>query len=316
MSAKPKTSYVLVGLFVLLLSAAFIAALLWLTTGGPPKDYDFYVVYMTESVSGLNIDAPVKYKGVNVGRVRDIRLDPDNPEQVRVLLVVLEGTPVKRDTVATLAVQGLTGLAHLDLSGGSRDAPPLEPEEGEDYAVIPSRPSLLVRLDDTVSTLLGNLIETSSRLNEVLREDNQEAIAGILENTREMTGQLASRGAELEGLIREMNAIVSNARRASERLPDLVGQFDQTASALEKMADSLASAGETLEASSTELQETITTSGADLRRFTGTALPEATNLVVELRDTAVSLRRISESIEADPSQILFGAPEPQPGPGE
>ena len=74
---KAKTSYALVGLFVLLLSTAFIAALLWLTTGGPPKDYDFYVVYMTESVSGLSVDAPVKYKGVNVGRVRDIRLDPE-----------------------------------------------------------------------------------------------------------------------------------------------------------------------------------------------------------------------------------------------
>ena len=61
---KARANYVLVGLFVLLLGVALIAAILWLTTGGPPKDYDFYIVYSTESVSGLNIDAPVKYKGV------------------------------------------------------------------------------------------------------------------------------------------------------------------------------------------------------------------------------------------------------------
>ena len=82
----PKSSYVLVGLFVLLLGIAMIAGILWLSTGGPPEEHDFYLSYMTESVSGLNVDAPVTYKGVDVGRVRDIRLNPENPEEVRLLL--------------------------------------------------------------------------------------------------------------------------------------------------------------------------------------------------------------------------------------
>jgi len=88
-----KSSFVLVGLFVLVLGIGLVAGILWLTTGGPPKDYDYYRVYMTESVSGLSVDAAVKYKGVNVGRVRDISLDPENPEQVRILLGWLGATP-------------------------------------------------------------------------------------------------------------------------------------------------------------------------------------------------------------------------------
>ena len=122
---KARTSYVLVGLFVLTLGVVLIAAILWLTTGGPPKDYDFYLVYMTESVTGLNLDAPVKYKGVNRGRVREIELDPNDPERVRVLLVVQKGTPINSATKATLEYQGLTGIASINLVGGSKDAQPL-----------------------------------------------------------------------------------------------------------------------------------------------------------------------------------------------
>lgn len=313
---KAKTSYVLVGLFVLLLSAALVAAVLWLTTGGAPKDYDFYISYMTESVSGLSIDAPVKYKGVNVGRVREIGLNPDNPEEVRVKMVVLEGTPVKLDTVAELSTQGLTGLMHINLTGGSRDSVALAPQNGLDYAVIPSRESLFGRLDDSATDLMSGLIEATTRINQLLSEENVAAATSVLANTQNLTARLSARADEIEALLTEVRGVVASARRASDELPDLVAQFNTTAGALESMALSLAEAGSTLQASSVDLNETISSSGADLRRFTSTALPEATRTVVELRDTALSLRRISETIEADPSQLVFGGPDREPGPGE
>ncbi|MFK7885824.1 MAG: MlaD family protein [Gammaproteobacteria bacterium] len=313
---KAKSSYALVGLFVLLLSSALVAAVLWLTTGGPPKDYDFYVTYMTESVSGLGIDATVKYKGVNVGRVREVGLDPGNPERVRVKMVVLEGTPVKSDTVAELATQGLTGLMHINLTGGSRETPNLEPPAGQDYAEIPSRPSLFGRLDDGATDLLGALIEATGRINMLLSEDNIAAASDVLRNTEVLTSTLAARADEVEGLLEDARQVVASVRLASDELPDLVAQFNDTAGALEDMAKSLSEAGSTLQASSVDLNNTIEQSGADLRRFTSSALPEATRTVIQLRDTAMSLRRISETIEADPSQLVFGAPERQPGPGE
>lgn len=313
---RAKTSYVLVGLFVLLLSTALVAAVLWLTTGGPPKDYDFYITYMTESVTGLSIDAPVKYKGVNVGRVREIGLNPDNPEEVRVKMVVLEGTPVKQDTVAELSTQGLTGIMHINLTGGSRESATLVPPRGADAAEIPSRPSLFGRLDDSATDLISNLIDASGRITRLLSDDNLNIVSSTLANTEALTDLLTTRSAELRVLIDEASAVVANARRASDALPDLVDQFNSTAAALESMANSLASAGTTLQASSEDLQMTIAHSGADLRKFTSSALPEATRVVVELRDTAVNLRRVSEALEADPSQILFGSRDAEPGPGE
>ena len=102
---ESKVNYTLVGLFVLVLGSALIGALVWLTAGRTAKVYDTYAAYMTESVSGLNLKAKVKYRGVDVGEVREIALDHDNPERVRLLLDIQRGTPVKVDTVAILATQ-------------------------------------------------------------------------------------------------------------------------------------------------------------------------------------------------------------------
>jgi phospholipid/cholesterol/gamma-HCH transport system substrate-binding protein len=313
---KPNTSFVLVGLFVLLLSTALVAAVLWLTTGGPPKDYDFYITYMTESVSGLSIDAPVKYKGVNVGRVREIGLNPENPEEVRVKMVVLEGTPVKLDTVAELSTQGLTGLMHINLTGGSRDSGALVPTGGRDYAVIPSRESLFGRLDDSATDLFSAMIEATNRINRVLSDENLVAATNIMGNTDELTRRLVERVDEVESMLEDIRTLIASVQSTSDELPDLVSQFNNTAGALETMAVSLSEAGETLRATSLDLNQTVASSGKDLRRFTSSALPEATRTVVELRDTAMSLRRISESIEADPSQLVFGGRDHEPGPGE
>jgi len=312
----PKSSYVLVGLFVLILGVALIGGILWLSTGGPPKDYEFYLVYMPESVSGLSLDAPVKYKGVNVGRVRDIRLNPDNPEEVRLLLVVLQGTPVNAETSATLEVQGLTGVANVNLSGGGPHSEPLLRPDNEPYPVIKSRPSLLVRLDDTVSELLGNLIETSARLNMLMDEQNRDAISGTLSNVATITENFSAQSLRVEEMVSELTATLRNAREATQRLPGLMGQLERSAVAFEAMAQTLAATGDVLQVAGEDLQHTISVSGEDLRAFTGDTLPEAGTLVAELRLTARNLRRMSERLQGDPSMLLFGPPKPPPGPGE
>jgi len=310
-----RTNNVLVGLFVLLLLAAFIAGVLWLSTGGPPRDYDYYLTYMTESVSGLSVDAAVKYKGVDVGRVREIKLNPENPEEVRLLLMVLEGTPIREDTVATLEFQGLTGLANIDLSGGSRNS--LSLKKGDDvYPVIPSRPSLLSRLDDTLSELLGNLITTSASMNALMNEDNRVAISETLKHVQKTTELLAIESQDLEGVVADARATMRQMRLSSEKLPDVIDKFRASAQALENMATSLESTSITLGETSVSLRETVESSGRDIQQFTSVSMPEASVLVGELRQTAENLRSLSELLASDPSALLYGGPERQAGPGE
>ena len=145
-------NYALVGAFVLLLGAVLIGGVLWIASGGTlQKKYDHYLAIEDESVAGLNLNAPVKYNGVEVGKVSDIHLDPANPERVRLTFAIERGTPIKSDTVAVLKTQGLTGIANVELGGGSRDAPPLQPSAQEPYPVIRTKPSLSARLENVLT---------------------------------------------------------------------------------------------------------------------------------------------------------------------
>ncbi|MFK8028692.1 MAG: MlaD family protein [Gammaproteobacteria bacterium] len=312
----PRSSYVLVGVFVLMLGAALIAGLLWLTTGGPPRDYAGYLVYMTESVSGLNVDAEVKYRGVSVGRVSEVKLDPENFERVRIVLLVLEDIPIKTDTVATLELQGITGIAIINLTGGSTEAGQVKRVGDEEYPIIASRPSLLMRLDDSISELFTSIKETSDRMAEMLNKENQATITATLHNAESMTASLSARADELTELMANTNTLVSKLDTATARLPDLVDQFTRTAGALEAMATNMADAADTLLETSSDLKVTVASSGADVRAFTSSALPQASQLVQELKITAGNLRAVSESLQDDPSRVLFGGPEREPGPGE
>jgi phospholipid/cholesterol/gamma-HCH transport system substrate-binding protein len=302
-------NYVLVGLFVLVLGGVMITAILWLAAGGSGRAYDEYLVYMRESVSGLSRDSTVKYHGVGVGTVREISLDPNNPEQVRLLLRIDQGTPVREDTTATLEVQGLTGLAYINLDGGSQASPALRVVDNEDFAVIPSLPSIWGRLDHSVGELIDNLIMASNQINRLLNDENQDHLTDTLAHFNVLSGTLASRSDVVVAALDELNATIRNARSASEQLPELMSQMKNTASAMERMAKQIGSAG-------VVTRKTVAATGLDVRRFTGQTLPETTALINELRQTAENFRRLSEQLERNPSILLYGKPVAKPGPGE
>ncbi|MDC4206340.1 MAG: MlaD family protein [Candidatus Manganitrophus sp.] len=127
---EAKVNYARVGLFVVLLGAALVVLLIWLGRRESRQVYDHYDVYVRESVTGLNIGASVKYLGVDIGYLKEMVIDPENPEQLRLTLSVSEETPVKEDTVAFLEFQGLTGVAVVNLAGGGRESPPSAQNRG------------------------------------------------------------------------------------------------------------------------------------------------------------------------------------------
>lgn len=282
-----RLNYIFIGLFVLVLGAAFIFGVLWLSTGDVRVRYERYLVYTSESVSGLSIDSAVRYRGVYVGRVASMGFAAGDPSRVRLMLEIREGTPVKADTVATLEMQGLTGLMSINLTGGTVDAPP-PPMGAEGLPIIQSRPSTFAQLEEKIIVLLDRITLASERLGAVLDEENRTALTRTL--------------AQLERL-------TENARAASEGVPALVAQMRDSAASIEAMAERIGVAGNAVR---TEVE----LSGRELRRFMGETLPEAGAVVEELRETATNLRRASEIIERDPSALLYGAPAPVAGPGE
>ncbi|MCX7171899.1 MAG: MlaD family protein, partial [Proteobacteria bacterium] len=208
-------NYALVGAFVLVLGAALIAAALWLAAGGALQNkYDLYLAIEEESVAGLNLNAPVKFNGVDVGKVRQIELDPGNPERVKLLFAIERGTPIKEDTVATLKTQGLTGIAYVELSGGTRDAPLLRATAGSEYPVIRTKPSLSARLENVLTTALAKLDSTSKNINAILSDENQAVFKSTLADIASLAHTLAARKDTLDAGITNAARTFENSARA------------------------------------------------------------------------------------------------------
>jgi phospholipid/cholesterol/gamma-HCH transport system substrate-binding protein len=321
---ESKVNFAVVGAFVIVLVAAMIGGALWLASGSYRRQaYDTYETHMSESVSGLKVNAAVRYRGVDVGRVRAITLAPGNVELVRVTLDIERGTPVKVDTVATLQTQGLTGIAFIELNGGRKDSAALQAAPGQPVPVIASRPSLLGRLETATPVLMASLARIGDNLNEALDEPNRRALRSTLADLATLTQTLARRASTIDAALLSSARTMDNAARVSGQLPQLVQRFERSADALERMASdvSQASAGvrDTLDSARGALDSargTLDGSRADVAQFTATTLPEARELIVELRGLTATMNRVADEVERNPGVLLQGRRAGKRGPGE
>lgn len=303
-------NYALVGLFVLGLGAALVAGVLWLASGGAfQKKFDLYLAVMDESVAGLNLNAPVKYSGVDVGRVREIHLDPANPERVNLLLALDQGTPVTEGTVAVLKIQGLTGIAYVELSGSTYDGKRLLASDGRPYPVIPTTASLSARLENVLTSVLAKLDSTSNSINAILSEDNRVAFASALGDIAAVAKTVAGRREALDTAMADAARTFASAARIAEQAGPVIDRIGRSADAIGRMGDEVA-------LTSAGAGKTVDAVGADVKRFTAETLPELERLLGELGVLAVSLRRLSEQTERDPRGLLFGRKAVPEGPGE
>ena len=193
-------------------------------------------------MAGLNLNAPVKANGVTVGKVRDIRLDPVNPERVHLLFAIERGTPIKEDTVAVLKTQGLTGIAYVELSGGTRTSPPLRATAASDHPVIRTMPSLAPGWR-TLTTVLSKLDGASSNVNSILSDENRIAFKNALADIAAVARTVAARKDSLDRTLANAERTFDNAARATAQAGPLIERIGRSAEAVEKMGDEVARTG-------------------------------------------------------------------------
>lgn len=303
-------NYAVVGAFVLALGAALIAGALWLSSGGTlGAKYDFYLAMEDESVAGLNLNAPVKYNGVDVGKVQSIKLDPVNPERVQLVFAIVRGTPIKADTVAVLKTQGLTGIAYVELSGGTREAALLTATVEGEYPLIRTKPSLSARLENVLTSVLEKLDKTSRNIDALLSDENREAFKNTLADIAVVARTLAAKKNTIDAGINSAARTFDNTARVTAQLGPVVDRIGRGADAVEKLGNEAAAA-------STNASNTVTAVGADVQRFSTTTLTEVQRVLAEISVLAASLRRLSEQTQRDPGSLLRGRSPPTAGPGE
>jgi phospholipid/cholesterol/gamma-HCH transport system substrate-binding protein len=311
-----RASYVIVGAVVLALLASLAAFSLWLVEAGVDRDLARYEIAFAGSVSGLQQGGQVLYRGIPVGRVAEIRIDPDNVENVLVAVEIDRDTPIKVDTVATLEFQGLTGIAYVQLRGGTQASARLEPNAAEPPR-IPSRRSALERVFESTPELLAQTLAVVDRLNLLLTDDNLQAVADTLHNVEKLTAGLAARSDGVDAVLTgaagmttdvektsvEVRQLASDLRRLTGRLDQQVegvsGDLVGTLTELRGAASSLTGAAGQLDQLLGQLQQPVDD-------FAATGLYEFTQLIGETRLLVAALSRITKEFERDPAGFLIG----------
>ncbi len=321
---EDKLNPTVVGAFVLLLGAALVAAVLWLAAGvGGGKPTTAYQSIFSESVAGLNLDAPVKYLGVDVGKVHRIAIDPDNPRQVRLGLLIEQGTPVKQDSEAVLKSQGLTGIAYVELSGGSPGSPALVAGADGVPPLIRSKPSLSARLENVMSTVLASVDRTSSNLNDLLNADNRAALQRSLADASALLHTLAEQRGQLAAGIGDLATTARHAARASSQLSPAVAAVGPALQRIGPALDKLEAAAVSVDRMAQAAGQASTRAGqaaeaalGGVQQLRGDTLPGVERLVAELGPLVGSLRQLSDQLRSQPSSLLVGGAVRAPGPGE
>lgn len=211
---EPKESYVLVGLGTLLIILALFLSILWLNKGKGSSDQDRYIVlFRGVSLSGVQTDGLVTMRGIQVGRIKGLRISPADIEQVEVEIALNHETPVREDTQAVIQTNILTGLSSIDLVGGSQQSPPLKKApKGYPFPVIRQGQTGLQEFTQSLPEVLKNIAELTNRAGPLvddirgfLTEENQKKMGDILKNLDTITSDIAKGSTKFTSLLTQVS---------------------------------------------------------------------------------------------------------------
>jgi phospholipid/cholesterol/gamma-HCH transport system substrate-binding protein len=325
---ETRAHHVLIGTFVIVTLLAGLGFVMWLSMGGFGRDTARYAIRFEGAVTGLSVASDVRYNGIKVGEVTELRLDPKDPSKVLALIEVAKETPIHTDSVASLDYLGVTGVAYVQITGGSPDAPLLRLAADEAVPMIPSRPSGVQELVAGVPDLLMRATQLVENLNALVQPENREAIAVILQNAEVMTGALVDRQPELDAVVANVQQMSADLAVAAQHLRDISDQLlpmaarvetsmtkldravDDVPPLLEEVGRTAAAYGEL----GRELESLIEANRGAVTAFSQEGLDQFTALLRQSRDLVSSLDRLTERIESNPQRFLFGrsAPEYRP----
>jgi len=299
------------GAFVLLMTAMLVAAAVWLTRD--TSAMTSYELSGRVNVTGLQPQASVRLRGVPVGRVTHIGLDPKQSGQVLVSIAVNEQTPINADTFATLGYQGVTGLAFIQLDeAGNGASPPRPVTSGR----IPLRAGLISKLSDQGERLLGQLEQASSRLNQLLAPENQQTLFTAIAQIGRTAGELQTLAAQARQTLPEMaqggRETLDVLKLTSRRVGDSADEARASARAFRLVTERMYAPGGTLDQLDLGAGILVAT-GSSLRLST---LPRVDQAITEAAHTTHQLGELTQTLTDSPQAILLGKPLATPGPGE
>lgn len=296
-----KSHAFIAGLFALLLGAAALAALGWLR--GTQDNLRNYVVVTKYNIGGLNPEAQVRYRGIRVGKVKAIKLDSDNPSDILITIAIADNIPLTKGTVAKLAYQGVTGIAHVLLVDSGKNREPLLADDGKPPRIA-MIPSLLDEASESGTAALRQAQEVMAAISAFLNEENRRRLTATIANLEDATAGMKPALDNMNATLIQVRKLLDdqnlkNISKAAGEVGPLLADTRQLVAKMQVTADKLdvaigdASAG-----------------------GTSALMPRINELAADFSMTSRQLSRVLRLLEDSPQGLVFGVPAAAPGPGE
>lgn len=300
---EQKSSYVLIGAFVFIFSFCIVAAILWIQGNSSSVSYKYYKINTNETVTGLSSKAVVLFNGLSVGEVTNLSINKENLSEISIIIKVLADTPITEDTRATIESKGITGLSFVQLSGGTQDSKLLKTSSEEDeYGIIKSSPSILSRVDNSLSGILNSTRVTIDQIGKIASDDNLKNIETILANVANITTILAATSTQLEKRVDQFNSVLNKAV-----------QFEESAILA---ANGIMSMSKSLKSTIDNVNSRIEGGEFNFKTAIDNNLAPIQLVASELEILLNQIRQSLESLSISPSDIIFKSGKVKPGPGE
>ena len=293
--------YAVVGLFALVAIALAVGFVWWYSGASDRRDYARYEIHFFGSVSGLSQGSPVRYLGVDVGRVEKLGVDPNNPRRVKIVAEIDSTAPISGATEARLGLLGLTGLLYIDLREDPRRTASTPLAQGDRYPVIRSRKgdieAFLERLPDTLS----RAAKVMERVEKLLSQENTEAVRQSLASIREATGELPQLTRNAATLATELRETSIEVKALSRKLGDVV---EESRPDLAASLASVRTASERLSGTAASIERIVSGNEAGLSRLAGSGGGDLQQVLIDIRDASAEVRALARELRENPSALL------------
>lgn len=316
-----KVNYTLIGSLVFVGVALILGFTYWLLQPKGEDEMTKYHINFDESVLGLNIDAPVKYRGISVGKVNELKINPKNSEQVQVTVSILKTTPIKVDTIAKLTAQGITGLSYINLSMGSRENAELQLQKGQKYPVIKTAPSFFENFESSLGSMSTKLSSTLTQTEKLLNNENQKQVTLLLQRTAGFMEKLEK--VLDDKTIMHLQSSIENLDSVSAKVDTMTPNVDKF---LEKSIkwedkvshsfDSIMGSYNGIRAAMDEVKRAVASGEFNVKGIAGDVVPTINNTLLEMQDLMIRMDSVMENYERSPGDVIFKQEEIKKGPGE
>lgn len=316
-----KVNYTLVGLVVLFGIFLMLGFTYWLLQPKSKQEVRQYHINFDESVLGLNIDAPVKYRGISVGKVVSLEINPQNSEQVLVTISILKSTPIKTDTVAQLTAQGITGLSYINLSLGSDTSSELKVIKGNELPIIMTQPSFFENFEASLGSMSTKISSTLTQTEKLLNDDNQKQISLLLKRTAGFMERLEK--SLDDETISHFQSSVKNIDSITAKVDNIVPKvdafIDKSVDWENKIAgsfDSIMQSYVGIRSSMDEIKRAIASGEFNIKDIAEGVVPTVNNTLLEMQELMIRIDSVMQSYERSPGDVIFKQEEIKKGPGE